>query len=160
MPNCLPYFVTLIGTLIKSVNFALKHVKEWMSSKKAKLPRIAFPSTAELVPEPLGLILIISSWNFPFGLSLEPLIGALAAGNTVVLKPSELSPKCSSLLANALPTYLDIKAVKVIQGGADVGEKLLHLKWDKILFTGGVIEDYGEWNVWGKTQKSLTALRG
>ena len=70
------------------------------------------------------------------GLSLEPLIGALAAGNTVVLKPSELSPICSSLLANTLPTYLDGKAVKVISGGSDVGEQLLKHRWDKIFFTG------------------------
>lgn len=70
------------------------------------------------------------------GLSLEPLIGALAAGNTVVIKPSELSPTCSSLLANTIPIYLDNSAVKIIEGDASVGEQLLRHKWDKILFTG------------------------
>lgn len=70
------------------------------------------------------------------GLSLEPLIGAIAAGNTAVLKPSELAPASASLLANVLPTYLDNKAVKVIQGGPAVGERLLQQKWDKIFFTG------------------------
>lgn len=73
------------------------------------------------------------------GLSLEPLIGALAAGNAVVLKPSELAPECSSLLANAIPRYLDFKAVKVIQGGPGTGERLLHWKWDKIFFTGSIL---------------------
>lgn len=125
-----------IGTLRKSLNFALKCLKNWMSSKEAKLPRIALLSSAEIVPEPLGLVLVISSWNFPFGLSLEPLIGAIAAGNTVVLKPSELAPSSSSLLAESLPTYLDTNAIKVIQGGAAVGEQLLQQKWDKIFFTG------------------------
>uniref|UniRef100_A0A6N2MMM4 Aldehyde dehydrogenase n=1 Tax=Salix viminalis TaxID=40686 RepID=A0A6N2MMM4_SALVM len=125
-----------VGTVTKSINFALHGLKEWMSSKKAKLPRVALLSSAELVPEPLGLVLIISSWNFPFGISLEPLIGAIAAGNTAVLKPSELAPASASLLANVLPTYLDNKAVKVIQGGPAVGERLLQQKWDKIFFTG------------------------
>lgn len=67
---------------------------------------------------------------------MEPLIGAIAAGNTVVLKPSELASASSSLLANALPTYIDSEAIKVIEGGPAVGEQLLQQKWDKIFFTG------------------------
>ena len=70
------------------------------------------------------------------GLSLEPLIGAIAAGNVVVLKPSELAPTSSSVLATTLHSYLDNKAVKVIQGGPSVGDHLLQQKWDKIFFTG------------------------
>jgi len=70
------------------------------------------------------------------GLSLEPLIGAIAAGNTAVLKPSELAPACSALLAHAIPAYLDNRAIKIIQGGVDVTQKLLQFKWDKIFFTG------------------------
>ena len=70
------------------------------------------------------------------GLSLEPLIGAIAAGNVVVLKPSELAPASSSVLATTLHSYLDNKAVKVIQGGPSVGDQLLQQKWDKIFFTG------------------------
>ncbi|KAK3443570.1 hypothetical protein EUGRSUZ_B03683 [Eucalyptus grandis] len=125
-----------IGGLIKSANYALGCLKGWMSAKKAKLPLAAALTTAEIIPEPLGLVLIISSWNFPFGLSLEPLIGALAAGNVVVLKPSEVAPRCSSLLANVLPAYLDPKAIKVVEGGPAVSEQLVKQKWDKILFTG------------------------
>ncbi|CAM8964545.1 unnamed protein product [Rhodiola kirilowii] len=125
-----------IGTVIKALDIALASLKSWISKKKAVLPVVAFPSTAHLVPEPLGLVLVISSWNYPFGLALEPIIGALAAGNTVVLKPSELSPTCSSVLASILPNYVDRNAVKVIQGGADITQNLLDLKWDKILFTG------------------------
>ncbi|XP_015952195.1 aldehyde dehydrogenase family 3 member F1 isoform X2 [Arachis duranensis] len=125
-----------MGTLMKSLNFALSNLKYWISGKKAKLPQIALLSSAEIVPEPLGLVLIISSWNFPFGLSLEPLIGAVAAGNTVVLKPSELSPACSSILALGLPNFLDNKAIKVVQGGPHESQHLLQHKWDKIFFTG------------------------
>ncbi|GAB4835527.1 hypothetical protein Ancab_000437 [Ancistrocladus abbreviatus] len=93
-----------------------------------KLPIVGFSTTAELVPEPRGLVLIISSWNFPLG-------GRHAAGNTAVLKPSELAPATSALLADALPAYVDNEAIKVIQGGADVGQH----KWDKIFFTGTLI---------------------
>lgn len=70
------------------------------------------------------------------GLSLEPLIGAIAAGNTVVLKPSDLSPACASFLANTIAAYLDKRAIKVFQGGQAIGEQLLVQKWDKIFFTG------------------------
>jgi aldehyde dehydrogenase (NAD+) len=70
------------------------------------------------------------------GLSLEPLIGVIAAGNAAVLKPSELAPATSQLLADEIPKYLDYEAIKVIQGGPEVAEQLLHLKWDKIFFTG------------------------
>ncbi|XP_052109252.1 aldehyde dehydrogenase family 3 member F1 [Arachis duranensis] len=125
-----------VGTLIKTLNFVTKSLKQWMAGKEAKLPRIAVLSSAEIVAEPLGLVLIFSSWNFPLGLSLEPLIGAVAAGNSVVLKPSEMSPACSSLLANVLPSYLDSNAIKIIQGGPTLGELLLKQRWDKIFFTG------------------------
>lgn len=73
------------------------------------------------------------------GLSLEPLIGAIAAGNAVVLKPSELAPSCSSFLAETICDYLDNSAVKVIEGGSDKGEKLLKHKFDKIFFTGSCL---------------------
>ncbi|KZV52240.1 hypothetical protein F511_41247 [Dorcoceras hygrometricum] len=125
-----------IGPLIKTVNHALQNLKKWMSSKKIPLPVVAFPATAALVPEPLGVVLVLSSWNVPFGISLEALIGAIAAGNAVILKPSEVSPSSSSVLADVMQTYLDSEAIKVIQGGPSVGEKLLQLKWDKIFFTG------------------------
>ncbi|QCD88404.1 aldehyde dehydrogenase [Vigna unguiculata] len=125
-----------IGTLIKTLNLALKSLKAWMSGRKAELPQVALLTSAEIVSEPLGLVLIISSWNFPFGLSLEPLIGAIAAGNVAILKPSELSPASSSLLASSLIPYLDNKAIKVIQGGSQETQQLLEQRWDKIFFTG------------------------
>lgn len=75
-------------------------------------------------------------------MSLEPLIGAIAAGNIAVIKPSELAPSSSALLAKLIPAYLDTKAVKVVEGDSTVGEKLLQQKWEKIFFTGFLISYY------------------
>ncbi|KAM0915425.1 hypothetical protein ACQ4PT_010834 [Festuca glaucescens] len=99
-------------------------------------PLVAFPADAQVVPEPLGVVLIFSCWNFPLGLSLEPLIGAIAAGNAVVLKPSELAPATAKFLEDNIGDYMDATAVKVVQGGPAVGEQLMEHRWDKVLFTG------------------------
>uniref|UniRef100_A0A0D9YVN3 Aldehyde dehydrogenase n=1 Tax=Oryza glumipatula TaxID=40148 RepID=A0A0D9YVN3_9ORYZ len=100
------------------------------------VPLISFPCNARVVPEPIGVVLIFSCWNLPIGLALEPLSGAIAAGNAVVLKPSEFAPSTAAFLAANIPKYLDAKAVKVVQGGAEVGEELMEHRWDKVLFTG------------------------
>ncbi|KAF4347057.1 hypothetical protein F8388_009302 [Cannabis sativa] len=97
---------------------------------------VFFPAKGELQPEPLGVILIFSCWNFPISLALDPLIGAISAGNAVVLKPSDQAPACSSVLANLIPLYMDSKAIQVIEGGPQICEKILLHKWDKIFFTG------------------------
>ncbi|KAL2905463.1 Aldehyde dehydrogenase family 3 member F1 [Bienertia sinuspersici] len=107
-----------------------------MAPKKAGMRLLFFPSKAEIVPEPYGLVLIMTSWNFPLGLALEPLIGAIAAGNVIVIKPSELAPATSSFLANTIPQYLDNTAIKVIEGGPEASHRLLQQKWDKIFYTG------------------------
>ncbi|XP_059670810.1 aldehyde dehydrogenase family 3 member F1-like [Cornus florida] len=125
-----------IGVVVKSANYSLSSVEKWMAPKKGHIPLLFFPAKGEVLPEPLGLVLIFSCWNFPISLALDPLIGAISAGNTAVLKPSELAPACSSFLADTIPLYLDNKAIKVIEGGTDVAEKLLQQKWDKIFFTG------------------------
>uniref|UniRef100_A0A1D1YWX4 Aldehyde dehydrogenase n=1 Tax=Anthurium amnicola TaxID=1678845 RepID=A0A1D1YWX4_9ARAE len=125
-----------VGVLDKSVNFALDGLKKWMAPKSVKLPAIVFPTTGVLVPEPLGVVLVFSSWNFPIGLALEPLIGAISAGNAVALKPSELAPASAQFLADTIPKYLDNDAVKVFPVGAEAAEKLLEHRWDKIFFTG------------------------
>ncbi|KAJ4962667.1 hypothetical protein NE237_022606 [Protea cynaroides] len=127
-----------IGVLLKSLKYSLTHVQKWMAPKKRQLPLAFFPATAEVMPEPLGLVLIFSAWNFPLALSLEPLIGAISAGCTTVIKPSEHAPATSSFLARAIPKYMDTKAIKVIEGGIPVAEQLLQEKWDKIFFTGSI----------------------
>ncbi|XP_071710875.1 aldehyde dehydrogenase family 3 member F1-like [Rutidosis leptorrhynchoides] len=125
-----------IGVIKKSVDHALSSIDQWMSPKKGRLPLLFFPASRKILSEPLGVVLIVGSWNFPITLTLDPLIGAISAGNTVVLKPSELAPNCASFLANILPVYLDSKAIKVIEGGPEVSNQLLQYKWDKIFFTG------------------------
>ncbi|XP_031400865.1 aldehyde dehydrogenase family 3 member F1 isoform X2 [Punica granatum] len=125
-----------VGVVLKSAKQSLSCVEKWMAPKKGHLPLLFFPASGEVLPEPLGTVLIFSSWNFPISLALDPVIGAVAAGNTVVLKPSELAPACSSFLAETLPRYLDNRAVKVVTGGPNLGEQLLEQKWDKIFFTG------------------------
>ncbi|KAL0351508.1 UNVERIFIED_CONTAM: Aldehyde dehydrogenase [Sesamum calycinum] len=95
-----------------------------------------YPSSAEIVSEPLGVVLVISTWNYPFLLSLEPVIGAIAAGNAVVLKPSEIAPATSLLLLKLLGEYMDNSAVKVVEGAVPETTALLEQKWDKIFYTG------------------------
>ncbi|KAF0893991.1 hypothetical protein E2562_033779 [Oryza meyeriana var. granulata] len=125
-----------IGVLVKSANTALREVGKWMAPEKVWVPLIAFPARAQLEPQPLGVVLVFSCWNVPLGLSLEPLVGALAAGNAVALKPSELAPATAKFLGDNIGKYMDATAVKVIQGGPEVGEQLMEHRWDKVLFTG------------------------
>ncbi|XVE87379.1 hypothetical protein DITRI_Ditri18aG0112600 [Diplodiscus trichospermus] len=125
-----------IGVILKSARYSLSCLDKWVAPKKAELPLLFFPAKGDVLPEPLGVVLIFSSWNFPISLLLDPLIGAISAGNAVLLKPSELAPACLSFLVQNIPLYLDNKAIKIIDGRSEVGEKLLKLKWDKIFFTG------------------------
>ncbi|KAH7519963.1 hypothetical protein FEM48_Zijuj08G0093200 [Ziziphus jujuba var. spinosa] len=103
---------------------------------ESSLPLLFFPAKGEVLPEPFGVVVIFSSWNFPIAMALDPLIGAISAGNTVVIKPSEQASACSAFLAHYIPLHMDSKAIKVIEGGAEISELLLQQKWDKIFFTG------------------------
>ncbi|XP_022941484.1 aldehyde dehydrogenase family 3 member H1-like isoform X1 [Cucurbita moschata] len=125
-----------IALLKNSCKLALKELRRWMTPEKVKTSITTFPSSAAIVPEPLGVVLIISAWNYPFLLSLDPVVGAIAAGNAVVLKPSEISPATSSLMAKLVGKYLDTSAVKVIEGATSETSALLEQKWDKIFYTG------------------------
>nr|AAD35089.1 putative aldehyde dehydrogenase OS-ALDH [Oryza sativa Indica Group] len=124
-----------LGVLAKSVRNTLQNLKKWASPEKVDVPLISFPCNARVVPEPIGVVLIFSCWNLPIGLALEPLSGAIAAGNAVVLKPSEFAPSTAAFLAANIPKYLDAKAVKVVQGGAELGEELMSTD-GQVLFTG------------------------
>ncbi|KAL6870815.1 hypothetical protein ACP4OV_014663 [Aristida adscensionis] len=124
-------------SLAKSAcKFALKGMKNWVKPEKVPAAITTFPSTAQIVPEPLGVVLIISAWNYPFLLSIDPVIGAIAAGNAVVLKPSEIAPATSSLFAKLLPEYVDNSCIKVVEGGVPETTALLEQRWDKIFYTG------------------------
>nr|CAC84903.1 aldehyde dehydrogenase [Arabidopsis thaliana] len=130
-------FLAEISNTKSSCMLAIKELKNWMAPETVKTSVTTFPSSAQIVSEPLGVVLVISAWNFPFLLSVEPVIGAIAAGNAVVLKPSEIAPAASSLLAKLFSEYLDNTTIRVIEGGVPETTALLDQKWDKIFFTGG-----------------------
>jgi aldehyde dehydrogenase (NAD+) len=117
--------------------FARKHLRRWMKRKKQRVPLSQLPGSAWVQYEPLGVVLIIAPWNYPVYLSLGPLVAAVAAGNCAVLKPSELAPATSVLLARLIPKYLDPDAIAVVEGAADTTQQLLSLGFDHALFTGG-----------------------
>ena len=116
--------------------FALKHVRSWQRGSFTLSPMVSQPGFGRVLPEPRGVVLIISPWNYPFQLSISPLVGALAAGNSVLLKPSELAPASSAVLARLVTQYLDPRIVQVVEGGVKVATELLAMKWDHIFYTG------------------------
>ena len=117
--------------------YARKHLKKWMRSQRQPLPLAQLPGRSWVQYEPLGVVLVIGPWNYPIYLSLGPLVAAVAAGNCAVLKPSELAPATSALLARLVPRYLDPEAVRVVEGDARTTQDLLALGFDHALFTGG-----------------------
>ncbi|KAJ7945133.1 Aldehyde dehydrogenase [Quillaja saponaria] len=129
-------FISEVSMSKSSCNEALGELNQWMMPEKVKTSITTYPSSAEIVSEPLGVVLVISTWNFPFLLSIDPVIGAISAGNSVVLKPSEIAPATSSLLGNLLEEYLDNSAIRVVEGAVPETTALLEQKWDKILYTG------------------------
>jgi aldehyde dehydrogenase (NAD+) len=119
------------------VEYALKHLKGWMKPERRKVPLVHRPMSARIQHEPLGVVLVIGPWNYPVNLSLGPVVAALAAGNCVVLKPSEVAPATSRLLAELVPAYLDNDAVAVIEGDGVITQELLAQGFDLAFFTGG-----------------------
>ncbi len=125
-----------IGFLVREIDHTLRHLDRWMRPSKVSVPLSLVPARAWTVREPLGTVLIISPWNYPLNLALAPLIGALAAGNCVVLKPSEVAPATSAVLAHWLPRVLDPQAVAVVEGGVPETTALLDQRFDHIFYTG------------------------
>lgn len=119
------------------VEYARKRLRYWMLPRPKPLSLNQLPAFGWTRHEPLGVVLVIAPWNYPVYLALGPLIAALAAGNTVVLKPSELAPATSTLLSELIPRYLDPDAVVVVEGDAQTTQNLISQGFDHILFTGG-----------------------
>jgi aldehyde dehydrogenase (NAD+) len=117
--------------------YAHKHLKKWMRRRRESLPLAQLPGRAWVQYDPLGVVLIVGPWNYPLYLSLAPLVAAVAAGNCAMVKPSELAPATSGLLARLLPRYVDPEAVRVVEGDAAVTQELLAAGFDHVLFTGG-----------------------
>lgn len=130
-------YVAEIAETIFDIDYALKNIKRWTRMQKVRTPFILFPADSYIYPEPYGTVLIISPWNYPFKLAASPLVGAIAAGNCAVVKPSELSQKTSQLVAKIIEENFAPEYVSVIQGGREEAQTLLFQKFDYIFFTGG-----------------------
>ena len=117
--------------------YSRKNLTRWTSKQRVSTPVFGQPGKSWIQPEPLGVVLVMSAWNYPIQLSLAGTSAAIAAGNCVVIKPSELAPACSALLARLVPEYLDPDCIKVVEGGVAESTALLDLPFDHILYTGG-----------------------
>ena len=129
-------FLSEVLLVKREIKLFVRKLKKWSKKKKVKGSIFNWPSSNYLIPEPYGQVLIITPWNYPFQLSLTPLIGAVGAGNTVIIKPSELAPNTSSVLKELICNVFPQNLVSVIEGDAETAKYLLDKKWDYILFTG------------------------
>jgi aldehyde dehydrogenase (NAD+) len=131
-------YISEMGILLEEIRFTLKHIRDWTQPRKVKTTMTQLGSKAYIYSEPYGIALIISPWNYPLQLAIAPLIGAIAAGNCAVLKPSELTPETSKLMADLINKTFPEEYVSVVQGDADTTQLLLKEKFDYIFFTGSV----------------------
>ncbi|TAN02698.1 MAG: coniferyl aldehyde dehydrogenase [Rhodanobacteraceae bacterium] len=122
--------------VLHEIDYARKHLERWLRPRRVAADATFFPAHCEIVVKPLGVVGIISPWNYPVNLALVPLVDALAAGNHVLLKPSEHTPHTSALLAELLADVFPPERVAVVQGGADVAAAFAALPFDHLLFTG------------------------
>lgn len=122
--------------VLAELKHAIKNVKDWSEPNRVGASLLNFPSKEWVQPEPYGKVLIISPWNYPFMLSISPLIGALAAGNTAILKPSEFSPNTAQIIAQIIRKVFPPEYVTVVKGGVEASTALLAEKWEYIFFTG------------------------
>jgi aldehyde dehydrogenase (NAD+) len=129
-------FITDIAFVTSEIKLMLKNLKKWNTAERVPTPLVTMPAKSKLIPEPLGVVLVIAPWNYPVQLLLVPAAGAIAAGNAVVLKPSEVSSATSALLARLVPHYLDTDAVAIVEGGVPETTALLEQQFDHIFYTG------------------------
>ena len=129
-------FITDIAFVTAEIKLMLKNVKKWNTAERVPTPLVTMPAKSKLMPEPLGVVLVIAPWNYPVQLLLVPAAGAIAAGNAVVMKPSEVSSATSALLARLVPQYLDRDAVAIVEGGVPETTALLEQHFDHIFYTG------------------------
>ncbi|MFG0294688.1 MAG: aldehyde dehydrogenase family protein [Maioricimonas sp. JB045] len=129
-------YLSETGLLISEVDHTLRNLTRWIRPESVSTPLALQPGRSRVVRSPLGVALILSTWNYPVLLALSPLIPCIAAGNCAILKPSEVAPATSAVLARLLPDYLDPDCFAVVEGGVDVSTSLLEQRFDKIFYTG------------------------
>jgi len=130
-------YATEISFVSGDAAYSRKHLSRWMRKRKVRTPIVAQPGSSWTQPEPLGVVLIMGAWNYPVQLTLVGMSAAIAAGNCVVIKPSELAPATSALLARVVPQYMDPDCIKVVAGAIPETTALLNQRFDHILYTGG-----------------------
>jgi aldehyde dehydrogenase (NAD+) len=129
-------FLTEVAFVRAELDYTLDHLDRWLRPARVAIPPKQLPGKARIHRDPLGVVLIIGPWNYPVQLVLAPLVGALAAGNAAVIKPSEIAEHSSHALARLVPQYLDADAVAVYEGGVDETTALLAEQWDHLFYTG------------------------
>ena len=134
-----PKFETLAAEtqfVLAELNYTLKKIDTWASPTRVSASWMNWPSSDYIYKEPYGAVLIIAPWNYPFQLAIAPLIGAIAAGNTAVVKPSEVTPHTAAIISEIIKAVFDPAHVTVVEGGVEVSQQLLAETWDYIFFTG------------------------
>ena len=134
--SCTESYMAEIGMVLEDLRYVIKHTKKWSKKEYHIAPLAQFPSTSFRIAEPYGLTLIISPWNYPFLLTIQPLVGAISAGNCVIVKPSEYSVHTSKIMKDIIEEIFDNEYVAVILGEKEVAEELLENKFDYIFYTG------------------------
>ncbi len=129
-------YATEIGFVLDEIRYHIRHLRKWAKPQRSSTPVTNFPASSYTVSEPLGTVLIISPWNYPFQLIIAPLIGAISAGNTAILKPSEISTATSKAIEKLINNTFDPGFIHVLEGDASVTQSLLKLDFDHIFFTG------------------------
>lgn len=129
-------YATELGILQNEISYTIRHLKKWAKPKRVKGTWINFPSSNYTIAEPYGAVLVIAPWNYPIQLALLPLVGAVAAGNTVVVKPSEITPHTSAVLKRLMSKWFKEEFIAVVEGGVEVNQSLLAEDFDHIFFTG------------------------
>jgi len=131
-------YLSEIGIVLSELDLAIKNIHKWSKPKRVFPSILNFPSSDYIYSEPYGTTLIIGPWNYPFQLAIAPMVAAITAGNTVIIKPSELTPHTSQLVADIISKIFQKEHVTVVQGGIPETTELLAQKWDYIFFTGSV----------------------
>ncbi|MDD3281450.1 MAG: aldehyde dehydrogenase [Bacteroidales bacterium] len=129
-------FSTEIGLVLKEITYHIKHLKSWQKSEKKSMPILFFPSTSKIIKEPYGLVLVIAPWNYPFQLLFSPLIGAISAGNCVVLKTSPNAPSTAKIMDKIIKTCFPEEYIAIYHGDRTVNQLLLSQRFDYIFYTG------------------------
>ena len=125
-----------IGFSITEIELIIKNLKKWTEPRKVSTPLVSMPGSSHRIPQPLGVVLVIAPWNYPIQLLMIPVAGAIAAGNAVVMKPSEVSSATSAVLGKLVPQYFDKDAIAIVEGAVPETTQLLAEKFDHIFYTG------------------------